>query len=211
MALFPTTIETPRLRFEVIRPDSFDPYEMYEHVHADAPNIEEVTQWLNWDPHEHPKETAEFVDYVGKNYDNDEGADYAIYPRDGEDRAGQFAGTTGLSVDWDLRRGTLGAWLRKPFWGRGYSGERAKALAALAFDVLDLDVVGVTHDPENEKSGRAIKKYIGALGGRKEGVIRNDIVMNGEPRDSVRYSVTAEEYREATDGEPEATFEWPDR
>ncbi|MFT4884949.1 MAG: ribosomal-protein-alanine N-acetyltransferase, partial [Natronomonas sp.] len=97
---------------------------------------------------------------------------------------------------------------RKPFWGRGYSGERARTLVALAFDVLDLEVVGVTHDPDNEKSQRAIEKYVDALGGRKEGLIRNDIVIDGEPRDSVRYSITAEEWQGATGGEYEARFEW---
>lgn len=208
MALFPTVIESPRLRFEVVHPDHYDPYEMYEHVRAGAPNVETLTQWMTWDPHPHPKQTMEFVEHVGKQFDDEEGADYAIYPRDGDGGAGEFAGTCNLSADWDRRRGVLGTWFRKPFWGRGYSGERARALIALAFDVLDLEVVGVTHDPDNEKSRRAIEKYVDALGGRKEGLIRNDIVIGDEPRDSVRYSITAEEWREATGGEYEATFEW---
>ncbi|MEF8808223.1 GNAT family N-acetyltransferase [Natronomonas sp.] len=208
MTLFPPVIESPRLRYEVIHPDYFDPYEMYEHTREGAPNIERITEWVTWDPHPHPKQTQEFVEHVGKRFDEGKGVDYAIYPRDDEDGAGEFAGAGGISVDWDLRRGNLGTWLRKPFWGRGYSGERARTLIALAFDVLDLEVVGVTHDPENDNSRGAIEKYVDALGGRKEGVIRNDIVIGDEPRDSVRYSITAEEWEEATDGEYEATFEW---
>jgi ribosomal-protein-alanine N-acetyltransferase len=208
MALFPTTIETPRLRYEVVHPDHFDPYEMYEHVQRGAPNIEEMTEWVMWDPHQHPKETLEFVEHAGTQFDDSEGVDYAIYPRDGEDGAGEFTGTCNLSVDWDRRRGDLGICLRKRFWGRGYSGERARALVALAFDVLDLEVVGVTHAPDNENSRRAIEKYVDALGGRKEGLLRNEIVIGGEPRDAVRYSITADEWQEATDGEYEATFEW---
>jgi ribosomal-protein-alanine N-acetyltransferase len=211
MSLFPTGAESSRLRYELVHPDRFDPYVMYEHAGEDAPDIEELTRWMKWDPHPHPKETAEFVAFAGEQYDDDEGVTYAMYPRDGEAGAGEFAGTCGLSVDWDRRCGTLGVWFRKPFWGRGYSGERARTMAALAFDVLDLEVLAVTHDPDNDNSRRAIEKYVDDLGGRKEGRVRNDIVIGGEPRDSIRYSIAAEEYREATDGEPEATFEWPDR
>ncbi|WP_336135909.1 GNAT family N-acetyltransferase [Natronomonas amylolytica] len=208
MALFPTVIESPRLRFEVVHPDHYDPYELYEHVRVGAPNIEEITEWVTWDPHKHPKETLEFVEQVGEQFDEGEGVDYAIYLRNGEDGACEFAGACNLSVDWDRRCGNLGVWFRKPFWGRGYSGERARALVALAFDVLDIDVVSVTHAPDNEKSQRAIETYIDALGGRKEGLIRNGLVMGGEPRDTVRYSITAAEWQDATGGEYEATFEW---
>ena len=35
---------------------------MYEHAREGAPDIEEITTWMTWDPHAHPKETAEFVD-----------------------------------------------------------------------------------------------------------------------------------------------------
>ena len=208
MALFPTAARSPRLRYELVHPDRFDPYDLYEHARAGAPDIDEVTTWMTWDPHAHPKETAEFVEFVGGQFDDDEGVTFAVYPRDGEDGAGEFAGTCGLSVDWNLRRGELGVWFRKPFWGRGYSGERARTLAALAFDVLDLEVVCVTHDPDNEKSGRAIEKYVESLGGRREGVVRNGVVIGDEPRDTVRYSITAEEWQEATGGGYDAEFEW---
>lgn len=208
MALFPTSAESKRLRYEVVHPDRTDTYELYEHVRSGADDIDDVTRWVTWDPHAHPKETAEFVASVGEQFDDDDGATYVISPVDGEDGAGELAGACGLSVDWDRRRATLGVWLRKCFWGRGYSGERARTLVALAFDVLDLEVVAVAHDPENEKSGRAIRKYVEALGGREDGRLRNDVVIEGEPRDSVNYSITAGEWRGATGGDSEATFEW---
>ena len=208
MALFPTTARSERLRYELLHPDRNDPLELYEHVREGAPDVEAVTRWMTWDPHPHPKVTAEFVDHCGQKFDDAEGVTYALYPRDGEDGAGEFAGTTSLNVEWDRRRGTFGVWLRKRFWGRGYSGERARALAALAFDALHLEVVSVAHDPENDNSRRAIEEYVEALGGRREGRLRNDIVIDDEPRDVVQYSVTAEEWREATGGEYGATFEW---
>jgi RimJ/RimL family protein N-acetyltransferase len=208
MALFPSEATSDRLRYELVHPETFDPFELYEHVNRGVEGIEELTRWVTWDPHAHPRETAEFVEFVGGQYDDDEGVTFAIYPQNGEDGAGEFAGLCGLGVDWDRRRGELGVWLRQRFWGRGYSGERARTLAALAFEGLDLEVVSVSHDPDNERSRRAIQKYVDALGGRKAGRIRNDIVIGGEPRDVVQYSIAAEEWQAATGGEYDSSFEW---
>ena len=78
MALFPTAARSPRLRYELVHPDSFDPYEMYEHARSGAPDIDEVTTWMTWDPHAHPKETAAFVAFVGEKFDDDEGVTFAV-------------------------------------------------------------------------------------------------------------------------------------
>lgn len=97
------------------------------------------------------------------------------------------------AFDWNRRTATLGTWLRKPFWGQGYSGERAARMLELAFDRLDLELVAVTHDPENDNSRRAIEKYVDRFGGRKEGRIRNDVVIDGQPHESIRYSIARKE------------------
>jgi len=193
MSLFPVTMESDRLRYERIHPKDFDPWELYQYVHEDAPHIEAITQWVTWDPYETPKEAFDWVRHCGEEFDAGESVTYAIRPKSGDD-AGEFAGVTGFHPDWERRRASLGIWLREPFWGRGYSGERAGRLFRLAFDRLDLEVVSVSHDPENDQSATAIEAYIEAHGGRREGVLRNDMMMNGEPRDSVRYSVTREEW-----------------
>jgi RimJ/RimL family protein N-acetyltransferase len=196
MSLFPEGIGTDRLRLERLTTD--DLFELYEHASTDAPDIDEVTRYVGWDPHETPKATREFLSTVESQWADGEGATYVVRPRDGEPLAGEYGGNTGLGVDWERRLGTLGLWLRKPLWGRGYSGERAGALFALAFDRLDLDVVAVTHDPDNDASRRAIERYVDRFGGRREGHLRNDIrFADGTVRDSVRYTVAREEWREA--------------
>ena len=78
MALFPTAARSPRLRYELVHPDRFDPYDLYEHARSGAPDVDEVTRWVTWDPHAHPKETAEFVEFVGEQFDDDEGVTFAI-------------------------------------------------------------------------------------------------------------------------------------
>jgi RimJ/RimL family protein N-acetyltransferase len=155
-----------------------------------------MTAYLTWDPHETPKESAEFLDEAADARENGEGSTYVVRPREGEDGAGELAGMTAIAPDWETRTAELGIWLRKPFWGRGYSGERAGALLSVAFDRLDLDAVVVAVHRDNEKSRAAVSGYVEAHGGRCEGLLRNyHVDGDGKPFDAYRYTVTAEEYR----------------
>lgn len=194
MSLFPETLESDRLRYEALRPETFNPLDFYQYVNADAPHIDEITRYVTWDPHETPKESAEFIERSGEQFANGEASQYALYATEGE-LAGEFVGMGGLGVDWDRELATLGAWLRKQAWGNGYSGERAARLLELAFDRLDLAMVAVEHIPENEPSERAITKYVDRFGGRREGRMRRSTVdPDGGVYDMVRYTISQAEF-----------------
>ena len=196
--MFPETIETDRLRLDPRWPEKVDLRELYEICSAD-PAIEEITEYVTWDPHETPKETLEFLERGRSKWEDAEAAGYVIRPKSGEDGAGEIAGCTGIGIDWDKRTAVLGLWLRKRFWGRGYSGERAAALCELAFDHLELEIVAVSHQPDNEQSERAIEKYVDRFGGRREGLLRNDLAyQDGSVHDEVRYTISQTEWCEAT-------------
>lgn len=199
--LFPETVETDRLRLERLTTD--DLFELYDHANVDAPHVDEITEYVTWDPHRSLKETRDFVAQCEQWWDDGEAATYVARPKEGEPLAGEFGGTTGFGIEWDTRVAELGLWLREPLWGRGYSAERALALMATAFERLDLDAVAVTHVTGNEQSRRAIEKYVDAAGGREEGTLRNGIAFSdGSVHDVVRYTVTAEEFVAAdTDAE----------
>ncbi|WP_254767631.1 GNAT family N-acetyltransferase [Salinilacihabitans rarus] len=204
--LFPETIETDRLRLEALRPGTVDVFELYEVCSSD-PAIDEITRYLAWDPHETPRDTLEFVEGVAEQRESHEGGSYLIRPREGDPGAGEIAGIAGFGVDWETRTMTLGVWLRKRFWGRGYSGERAAAFMGLAFGRLDLELVAITAHVDNEKSNRAIETYTEAHGGGRDGLLRNWRLQDGDPVDVYRYSVSHEEWREsATDEDVEVTF-----
>lgn len=206
--LFPERIETERLELVAIPAASTDVLDLYRIASGqEGDDMETVTEYLTWDPHETPKETLEFVEAVTEKRRNEDGSEYAIYPKEG-DRAGEFAGMAGVGVDWDRRTAGFGTWLREPFWGRGYSGERAAAFVDLAFQHLDLELVAVSHEVGNEKSRRAIEKYVEAHGGRREGILRNQVQGSAaDPVDVVRYTVAREEYEAATaDRERRATW-----
>jgi hypothetical protein len=56
----------------------------------------------------------------------------------------------------------------------------------------------VAHQPGNEQSQRAVEKYVEAHGGQYDGLLRNWVVKDDEIRDLRRYTVTREQYEEAT-------------
>ena len=200
--LFPDRIETERLVLESLTTENVDVVEYYRHCSHHNPDIEEITEYLSWDPHETPKETLEFVESSEEARAEGEVAAYVIRPKEGEPGAGELAGVTGLKAEWERRTAVFGAWLRKPFWGRGYSGERAGALMAVTFDRLDLEVVAVNHQVSNEKSKRAIEKYIERFGGQHEGRLRNGGFDADGPVDVHRYTVTREQWERNRGDEP---------
>ncbi|WP_418286214.1 GNAT family N-acetyltransferase [Halorubrum sp. DTA46] len=197
--MFPETIETDRLRLEPRWPEHVDLGECYRICSSD-PGIDEVTEHVTWEPHETIRETEEFLRRGRERWDDREAAEYVIRPRESEDGADEIAGFTGFDVDWETGTATLGVWLRKRFWGRGYSGERAAALVRVAFEELDLDIVAVSHHPDNEQSRRAVEGYVDRLGGRREGRLRNTLeFVDGSVHDEVRYTISQAEWRAAVE------------
>lgn len=203
--MFPTSIETDRLRLEGPPSTAVDLHELYRICSSD-PGIEAVTRHLSWSPHESPRVTDDWLTQFDEQWADGEAATYVVRP---QSDAGDVAGVAALDIDWERRRGTLGVWFRKRFWGRGYSAERALALVAVAFEVLDLDVVAVTAHVDNDNSVRAVDRCVSALGGRHEGVVRNELRLGDwAVVDAHRWPVTDPEWREATGVEtPSLSFE----
>jgi RimJ/RimL family protein N-acetyltransferase len=200
--VFPEEIETERLRFVRLCRETVSTRRLYRHMRDEAPHMGEVSEYVMWDPHETPKDTHDYLTDIEAQWDDREQATYAIFlreaPSEGQE-SDELAGTTNLHLDWDRRSAEMGIWLRKPFWGRGYSGERAAAMLELAFDRLDLELVGASHQVGNERSRRAIEKYVERFGGQHDGVLRNFVPRGDEVRDLHRYTISREQYREATE------------
>ncbi|QIB76500.1 GNAT family N-acetyltransferase [Halogeometricum borinquense] len=199
--LFPAVVETDRLRLERAGRDTVDVRELYRVASGD--DAEEMFAHVPFSPHETPKETFDFLASCEERWESGEAAEYAVRrPDDGE-----FVGMTGIACYWGHDTAEPGIWLRKPFWGRGYSGERARALLTLAFDRLDFSLVSVSAAADNEKSRRAVGKYIDDAGGRFEGVIRRGLqFFDGEVRDKARYTISQAEWRESGGPDESVTF-----
>ncbi|WP_049928010.1 GNAT family N-acetyltransferase [Halopiger goleimassiliensis] len=198
--LFPEHLETERLRLERLSPETVDVFAYYEHCSHHEPAIDEITAYLPWHPHETVKETTEYLEELAAKWEAGTRAEYVLRPKDGEDGADEIAGSGGLLVDWERRTGKPAIWLRKRFWGRGYSGERAAAVLELAFDRLELDLVAVPVQDGNENSRAAVERYVEAHGGQYDGIVRNATVRpDGAIVDHHRYTITREQYRGAVD------------
>ena len=55
-------------------------------------------------------------------------------------------------------RESLGYWIGRPYWGRGYATAATRAIIALAFSLLDLDALTASHLARNPASGRVMEK-----------------------------------------------------
>ena len=216
--LFPRVVRTERLRFERFRPallDALDREALYRY-YAKEDGIEDATAMMTWEPHSHPRETVETMEMLA---DVEGEAVYAVFPRDelddDQDSGGvdasaldatAFAGTAGVHPDWDRRLAGFGMWLRKPYWGRGYSGERADAFVPLVFDRLHLDAVAVETYPANEQSRAAIEKYVDRWGGQFQGTFRALKAVDG-PQSVHRYVIDRADYEAASVAPRVETFE----
>jgi RimJ/RimL family protein N-acetyltransferase len=192
--MFPTTFDTDRLEFERYCRETIDPLELYELTSHRNPSIDEEMQYVPWSPTKTVNDAADRLHLFERKWEDRERAEWLITPKAGEDGAGEFAGSAGLICKWkqDLAMPTI--WLRKPFWGRGYSGERADVILDIAFERLDVSVVAIPIHADNERSYRAVEKYVERHDGRYEGLLRNHAGRYDEPVDHHRFSISRSEY-----------------
>jgi len=194
--LFPERVETDRLVLERLCRETVDPLALYDCFAADRV-ADELFEYVPQEPWHTPKAAHDRIEEAEEEWREGECAQYVVRPAEGEPRSGEIAGTAGLHCEWDRRTGRFGLVLRKPFWGRGYSGERAAALLELAFERLDLDVVRASHRDGNDRSRRAIEKYVEAFGGEYDGLLRDFVTTDDGVDDLHQYAVTREQYRDA--------------
>nr|WP_205254329.1 GNAT family N-acetyltransferase [Halorubellus sp. JP-L1] len=201
--MFPDVVRTDRLRL-VRETDAYvDLAERYASLAADSVSDEEV-EYAGVETFEHLGDAREYVERREDHWEERRGVVYGIRPRDGERGAGELAGEAELSMDWPQRAGHLSCSLRKPFWGRGYSGERAAALIALAFERFDLEVVRTCHAVGNENSRRAVETYVERFGGERTARTRNEGRLDGEPCDLVWYTIPRRGYADSGERPPVA-------
>lgn len=186
-------MSTDRLTFKKLCVHTIKPSELYKHVSTNAENIDEITKKIHWNPHQNIKETEDFIKNIEHEWKNRETATYVIYYNN------NFAGLTSLSLEWNKKRGTLGLWLKKSFWGKGISQERAYIMLKLAFEKLDLDIIQVQHVEGNYKSEKSIKKYINKYNGQYDGLLRNETVVNGDLKNYKLYTISCSQYMKDKD------------
>ncbi|MFC6955411.1 GNAT family N-acetyltransferase [Halorubellus litoreus] len=217
MSLFPETMRTPRLRYERID-DAVDAFERYAWTREGREARERETRYVTTTPDPHPKATADALADHGDAWADAEQAYWAVFLRPGEpDASGDpvepgdrvHVGVASMDALWENRRVHTGVELYRPYWGRGYAGERARALLKVTFEVLDVEVASVAHFAGNENSRSQMEGWVEHYAGSEDGYFRNAVPRDGgdsEPWDLRSYVITAADYRDAG-GAPEVELD----
>ena len=96
-------------------------------------------------------------------------------------------GSIGLGLVPSFNLAELGYWVGKPYWGKGYATEAARAVVQFGFEKLSLHRIQATHFGNNPASGRVMQK-VGML---YEGCRRQHTLKWGEYRDIKLYGMVA--------------------
>ncbi|HEY2560171.1 MAG TPA: GNAT family protein [Caldimonas sp.] len=123
-----------------------------------------------------------------------------LFLRRAEGGDGELVGAAGLHrIDWALRKFEIGYWRRTGCEQRGFMTEAVRAMARMAFDVLDARRVEIRMDDRNERSWKLAER----AGFTLEALLRFDsMTPAGEPRSTRIYARVrgAEEPMGATPG-----------
>jgi RimJ/RimL family protein N-acetyltransferase len=92
---------------------------------------------------------------------------------------GEVIGAIELRVEAPHRRGELGYWLGRAYWGRGLATEAADALLRWGVRELGLHRVHAAHMTRNPASGAVLRK----IGMRHEGTLRGHVPKWGVMED----------------------------
>ena len=127
---------------------------------GDAPRVAElcgdweVARMTSLIPHPYSLEAAEsFIDACRETHASGPACTYAITRA--ED--GILVGAIGITSSPDAGD-SLGYWIGRPYWGNGYATAALRAVIALAFSRLDIDVLTAIHLVRNPASGRVMAK-----------------------------------------------------
>jgi ribosomal-protein-serine acetyltransferase len=162
---------------------------------ADAPalfavidrNRAHLATWMPWVPHHtSTQQTLAFIRATQRQIADNNGLQAAIV-----DGAGEIIGVVGYhSVDWVLRRTTIGYWLAADRQGRGTMTEAVRVLVDQALGPWRLRRVEIRAAVENDRS-RAIPER---LGFRQEGLLRHAERLGDRYVDHVVYAMVAGEW-----------------
>jgi RimJ/RimL family protein N-acetyltransferase len=156
---------------------------------AATESFHEVGEFLPWCHAGYTrKESDDWIKLCAQSWDNGSAYEFAIL----DSINGRYLGGCGLNhVNAIDKIANLGYWVRSSAAGHGIAPASAQLLAKFAFDKLELNRVEIVAAVENLKSQRTAEK----TGARREGVLRNRILISGIPHDAVIFSLIASDLK----------------
>lgn len=169
-----------RVTLREFRPEDVDD------VHAIIGD-DRVTEWLSFDSRDRAAARAMLSGVAQRRLEQPRTEFYlAVTPGPGDDRC---VGFVRLAFD-GVRAGKLGYAIAYDWWGRGIATDAARTVIDYGFRELGLHRISAAIGPDNHPS-IALVDHIGMT---REGVIRDHVFTNGAWRDSVLFSVLADEW-----------------
>ena len=181
MSLFSPTLFTPRLRLRPFEDaDGNDLFALLSDAH--------ILRYWDAPPWSNLGRAEQFISACREMADGGTGMRLAAERVSN----GAFIGWCSLSR-WNPshRRASLGYCFDDAVWDHGYATEAASGVLQWAYDNLDLNRVQAETDTRNVASSRVLEK----LGFVREGLLREDCVVNEEVSDSWVYGLIRREWR----------------
>jgi ribosomal-protein-serine acetyltransferase len=143
----------------------------------------ELSPWMEWmHPDYSITETEQWVMHCRNAWETDSSFGFTIV----EHRTGQILGGCSINMDRPAQRnGSLGYWIRTSRTKQGFASEAVALLAQFGFAQLGLIRIEIFAAASNIVSQRVAEK-VGAL---REGLLRNRLLIRGEPRDAYVFSL----------------------
>jgi ribosomal-protein-alanine N-acetyltransferase len=158
---------------------------------ADAPALfmlasdPEVTRFFSWGPYEREEEAVAYLERLPAQRQGGEHLDFIVC------RHGEAIGVTGLSeISRRDRRGMVGTWLGRRWWGTGVNEESKALIAHVAFRLLGWERLGAYTNVLHGRSQAALQ----SLGFRREGVLRHWHRHGDQVHDVVVWAMLKGEY-----------------
>lgn len=173
-------LTTERFLLRPLTPDDARDVQRY----AGAREIADVTLTVP-----HPYEDGMAEEWIAGHpaaFRRGEAATFGIVPS-GEKR---IVGVIGLTLTAEHRRGELGYWIGRPFWGKGYCTEAAGAVLEYGFGDLGLNRIAAYHLARNPASGRVMQK----IGMTREGYLRSHVRKWDRFEDVVFYGIIRNDF-----------------
>ncbi len=119
----------------------------------------EVTKYEDWIPHESVDYTRGFISYLTEDYKSEQIYCWGIYLDN------SIIGFVKVS-DVNEWNGSIGYWLSKDYWLKGYATEATAAVIDYMFSEVGINRIDAKHSVKNTASGKVLKKLGMAFRGR---------------------------------------------
>lgn len=145
----------------------------------------ELGPWMPWCHDDYSLADSEaFVQRAITWWESGEAYSFAIFERDGD----RYLGGTGINFIHPVHRfANLGYWVRSSANGRGVAAAAGRLVARFGLEDLGLHRLEVVVAVGNRRSERVAEK----MGAVREAVLRNRLLLHGQPVDAMMFSVTS--------------------